>query len=53
MNESMIDRENRLQKIALDLYDLYERCEGDHLTINEFNRTLELLRVCMENDTRI
>ncbi len=48
--ESIFDREARLNKIALDLY---ERCKSENLTIGEFNRTTEILKAIVANRVKI
>lgn len=48
--ESVVEREARLKKIALDLYG---RCKSENLTVGEFNRTMEILKVTVANQTKI
>ncbi|HZK85704.1 MAG TPA: hypothetical protein VFC58_13775 [Desulfosporosinus sp.] len=48
--ENIIDREKRLRKIALDLF---ERCKSENLTVYDFNRMAELLKIIVTTETKI
>ena len=48
--ENILEREERLKKIALDLY---RRCKSENLTFGEFGRVLEILGTIAANQTKL
>jgi predicted HTH domain antitoxin len=48
--ETIIDREERLRKIALYLF---ERCKSENLTVYDFNRMAEILKIIVTTETKI
>lgn len=48
--ESVIKREERIKKIALEVLDT---CKGKDMSLNEFLRVMEMMKIIVFNESRI
>jgi len=48
--ESVEEREARYKKVALTMFEV---CKSEHLTISEFNRTIEILDTLVIQQTHM